>query len=365
MADRTYSSDGQQGNADITEERDEAATKRPVTIRDIAKKCGVSVATVSKALNGYKDVSMETSRRIRRIAEEMDYHPDPSAILLRTNISHNIGVVFEDDTSSGLVHPFFSVILNSAKKELERLGYDITFISQKMVGDSFLQHVRYRKCDGILIANVNFHAPGIIQLVRSEIPFITIDYQVKNHSCVMSDNEEGGYELTKYLIDHGHRKIAFIHGEDTLVTQKRLAGFYRALKESGIDEDEVSVHDGRYNDPKFNNEIVKEIMNSRNKPTAIMFSDDFSYIGGRRVLRELGYRIPQDVSAVGYDGIDVGQIMEPALTTYRQDAEGIGRLAAQKLIEMVVNRKSSIIEEIGVKGRLLVGETVRDIRYRN
>ncbi|MGN0362431.1 MAG: LacI family DNA-binding transcriptional regulator [Bilifractor sp.] len=355
-------SGGQQKDARNGSTGDETASMRPVSIRDIARECGVSVATVSKALNGYKDVSEETARKIRRVAEKLDYHPDPSAIQLRTNISHNIGVVFEDETSSGLLHPYFSSILNSAKNELERLGYDITFISQKMVGDSFLRHVRYRKCDGILIANVNFRDLKIQQLVQSDIPFITIDYQVQNHSCVMSDNEEGGYELTRYLIDHGHRRIAFIHGEDTLVTQKRLQGFHRALKEAGIGADEYSEHNGKYNNPDYNCGVLRRIMSGSVKPTAIMFSDDFSYIGGRRVLRGLGYSIPGDISAVGYDGIDVGQILEPSLTTYRQDAEGIGRLSAQKLIEIVVNRRSSVVEEIQVRGRMLIGETVRDIR---
>ncbi|MCC6093929.1 MAG: LacI family transcriptional regulator [Eubacterium sp.] len=353
---------GQLRNARNGSAADADALKRPVSIRDIAKACGVSVATVSKALNGYKDVSEETAHKIRRMAEKLDYHPDPSAIQLRTNISHNIGVVFEDETSSGLLHPYFSSILNSAKNELERLGYDITFISQKMVGDSFLRHVRYRKCDGILIANVNFKDLKIQQLVQSDIPFITIDYQVMNHSCVMSDNEEGGYELTRYLIENGHRRIAFIHGEDTLVTQKRLQGFRRALSEAGIGTDEYSEYDGKYNNPAYNSEVLRTIMSGSVKPTAIMFSDDFSYIGGRRVLRELGYSIPGDISAVGYDGIDVGQILEPSLTTYRQDAEGIGRLSAQKLIEIVVNWRSSAVEEIKVNGRMLIGETVRDIR---
>ena len=101
-----------------------------VTIKDISKQCGVSPATVSKALNGYGDISTETAEMIRKTAQEMHYMPNAAARQLKTNMSHNIGVLFVDDTMSGLTHEYFSAILNSAKEEAERLGYDITFISR-------------------------------------------------------------------------------------------------------------------------------------------------------------------------------------------------------------------------------------------
>ena len=103
-----------------------------VTIKDISKQCGVSPATVSKALNGYGDISSETAEMIRRTAQEMHYMPNAAARQLKTNMSHNIGVLFVDDTMSGLTHEYFSAILNSAKEEAERLGYDITFISRNV-----------------------------------------------------------------------------------------------------------------------------------------------------------------------------------------------------------------------------------------
>ena len=111
-----------------------------VTIKDLSKLCEVSPATVSKALNGYGDVGQETTERILRAAREMHYMPNAAARQLKTNISHNIGVVFEDETMSGLTHEYFSQILNSAKNTVEALGYDITFISQTIGGRSFTEH---------------------------------------------------------------------------------------------------------------------------------------------------------------------------------------------------------------------------------
>ena len=186
------------------------------TIKDISRACGVSPATVSKALNGYSEISKETVDLVRRTAKEMHYMPDAAARLLKTNISHNIGVLFEDGTMSGLTHEYFSLILNSVKKEAEKLGYDITFISRYIGGQevSFLEHCRYRRCDGVVIACVDFESAPVIELVRSEVPIVTIDYTFDNISCILSDNIEGNRKLTSHLIEAGHRKIAFIHGEE-------------------------------------------------------------------------------------------------------------------------------------------------------
>ena len=157
-----------------------------VTIRDISKACHVSPATVSKALNGYPDIGAATAERIRAKARELHYMPNAAARQLKTNASHNIGIVFEDGAESGLTHEFFSMILNSAKTEIEKLGYDITFVSSRVGGNSFLEHCRYRKVDGVLIACVNFQTKQIRDLMNSEFPVVTIDYSYDNHSCVMS-----------------------------------------------------------------------------------------------------------------------------------------------------------------------------------
>ena len=331
------------------------------TIKDIARAAGVSTSTVSKALNGYGDVGAQTAEKIRKIAQEMNYLPDAAARVLKTNRSYNIGIVFEDGTESGLTHEYFSHILNSAKNELENHGYDITFIGGKVGGNSFLSHCRYRKVDGVLIASVDFHNPQVVELVNSEIPTITIDYQFDSHSCVMSDNVQGAYDLVKYLVSMGHRRIAFIHGERTSVTIKRLSGFNKAAREFGLNIPAEYIRESRYHNIERTMKEAEAVLALPNRPSVLMFPDDYTAIGCRPLFEKLGVRIPEDLSITGYDGIPLSQETRPCLTTEKQDAQAIGAKAAAKLVDLIENKDSQIVEQIVVEGTLLKGETVKRI----
>ncbi len=334
-----------------------------ITIRDIAKKCGVSVSTVSKALNHYGDVGEKTAERIRQTAREMHYIPNTAARQLKTNISHNIGVLFIDETGSGLTHEYFAAILDAARNEAEKLGYDITFIGQNLGNEpmSFLEHSRYRKCDGVLIANVDFENPAVIDLVKSEIPVVTIDFAFDSTSCVTSDNIAGCYGLTEHLISKGHRKIAFICGERTSVTNKRLIGFNRALQDHEITIPDEYLVQGKYHDPGKSREGTRFLMELPDPPSAILYPDDYSYLGGMVELERMGLSIPEDVSVAGYDGVPLSDVLRPRLTTWHQDAEQIGKRSARKLIEKIEHSSTCIDEEIPVSGWLMEGTSVADL----
>lgn len=333
-----------------------------VTIKDISKACGVSPATVSKALNGYDDISEETIRLVKQTARELNYTPNAAARLLKTSISHNIGVLFVDETMSGLTHEYFSYILNSVKEEAERNGYDITFISQTLGKRkmSFLQHCLYRNCDGVVIASVNFDSPAVHELISSKVPVITIDYAFDNISSVLSDNVEGAYELTSYLLDKGHRRIAFIHGEQTSVTSKRLVGFNKALRERGISIPPEYLVQGRYHDADSVRKATARLLDLAVPPTAIMFPDDISFLGGQAELTSRGLRIPEDISVCGYDGINLAGLLQPPLTTWHQDADSIGKESVRKLIESIEHRSTCAAEQIMVSGQLVPGASVRE-----
>ena len=333
-----------------------------VTIKDISRKCGVSPATVSKALNGYDDISEETIRLVRQTASELNYTPNAAARLLKTSISHNIGVLFVDDTMSGLTHEYFSYILNSVKEEAEISGYDITFISQKLGKRkmSFLQHCLYRNCDGVVIASVNFDSKAVHELINSDVPVVTIDYAFDNVSSVLSDNVEGAYELTSYLLNMGHRKIGYIFGEQTSVTNKRLVGFNKALKEHGVSIPPEYLVQGRYHDAEVVREATARLMDLPDPPTAIMFPDDISFLGGQAELTRRGLRIPEDISVCGYDGINLSGLLQPPLTTWHQDADRIGKESVRKLIETIEHRSTCAAEQIMVSGQLVSGSSVRE-----
>ncbi|MDF3000801.1 MAG: hypothetical protein K0Q48_920 [Bacillota bacterium] len=334
-----------------------------VSMKDISIKCGVSVATVSKALNGQSDIGKQTAFHIRKVAKEMGYFPNAAARALKTNRTNNIGVLFVDKMQSGLMHEYFSSLLNSIKAEAERGGYDVTFISSN-IGQSkmsYLEHCRYRACDGVVIACADFNDPSVVELVQSEIPVVTIDHVFNDKTSILSNNVRGVKDLVEFLAEQGHRKIAFIHGEDTSVTQKRIASFYRTCQELGIAVPDHYVKSALYHDPASSGEATKELLALTDRPTCIMYPDDFSFMGGRNVLDERGLKIPEDISVTGYDGIFLSQILQPALTTVRQDTISIGREAAARLIESIENPKAAVAEQVMIDGQLLPGNSVKRI----
>ena len=186
-----------------------------VSLKMIAEKCGVSPATVSKALNDQKDVSEETKKRIREQAREMGYFPNAAARALKTNHSYNLGVLFKEEADRGLQHEYFSGVLNSLKVQAEKQGYDITFINscfenRKM---TYYDHCKYRNFEGVAIVCADFNDPDVLELMNSEIPTVTIDYIHENCTAVSSNNIRGMEELVRHIHSQGHKRIAYIHGQ--------------------------------------------------------------------------------------------------------------------------------------------------------
>lgn len=334
-----------------------------VSMKDIAQRCGTSIATVSKALNGQPDISEATRTKICAIAEEMGYMANAAARLLKTNRSYNLGVLFFDERLSGLSHEYFSTILESFKTEAEAHGYDITFINSHVGtrNNSYLQHCLYRALDGVIIACVNFKDPQVMELVSSDIPTVTIDRVFKNHTSVISDNISGMQEVVKYVHGKGHRKIAFIHGEDTAVTADRLTGFKRACSELGLKPNPQYIRQSRYHDSESCRKITKKLLELPERPTCILFPDDISYLGGLNAILEAGLQIPKDISAVGYDGIKLSQVMTPRLTTFHQDANALGSTAAQLLIRLIEKPNATLPQQAVISGWLIEGQSVAEI----
>ncbi len=337
-----------------------------VSMKDIAKACNVSVATVSKALSGQQDIGEETRKRIALKAEELGYMANSAARALKTNRTYNIGVLFVDPMHGGLAHEFFSGVLDGIREEAEKNGYDITFINSS-VGkrpSTYLQHCLYRGVDGVVIATADFADPMVLELVNSKLPVVPIDHMFNDHASVMSDNLRGMDALVRYAVSMGHRDLALIHGEKTTVTAARLTGFYRACEELGIRVREEMVRESRFHDPEGCRRITKEILESPERPSCIFFPDDYSCIGGYNAIREAGLRVPEDISAIGYDGIPLSRILSPVLTTWRQDSGGLGRTAAARLIEQIEHPKTAILDREIISGSLQEGASVLRIRQK-
>lgn len=332
-----------------------------VSMKDISAVCGVSVATVSKALNDHSDISEETKQLIRQTAKEMGYFPNAQARALKTNRTYNIGVLFVDEARSGLTHDYFSNVLDNFKRTAEENGYDITFINSNRKGRnhlSILEHCKYRGFDGVMIAVVNFNDPQVVELVNSDIPVVTIDHLFNNRIAIISDNIKGMSDLLTYVYEQGHRRIAYIHGADSSVTQNRLSSFYRTAEKLGITVPDEYIKEAPYRDTKAAGEATEELLNLKEPPTCILYPDDFACYGGINVIKERGLNIPEDISVAGYDGIRVGRHIEPQLTTLKQNTRELGNEAARKLIALMEHPKTTLIEQVVIPGEVYQGKTV-------
>lgn len=333
------------------------------SMKEIAQICGVSIATVSKALNGQNDVGEETRERICSVAKEIGYFPNSSARALKTKRTYNLGVLFVDEAQSGLTHDYFSFVLNGFKKSVEEKGYDITFINAGKTRErmTYLEHCRYRGFDGVVIACVDFENPEVEELIKSDIPLVTIDYSFYGRASVVSDNVSGMRELLRFVVNRGHRKVAYIHGTDSAVTRNRLSSFYKTAEELGIEVPDEYIREAAYRDTFGAGLATEELLDLKFPPTCILYPDDFSCFGGINKIKDRGLRIPEDISVVGYDGIRIGRHIEPQLTTYRQNTEAIGEQAAEKLIDLIERPKTTIVEQITIGGEVYEGKTVKKI----
>lgn len=334
------------------------------SLKDISKACGVSVATVSKALNNHTDIGEETRAHIKKVAKEMGYSPNLSARALKTNRTHGIGVLFVDEATNGLTHDHFAAVLDSFKRTAERSGYDITFINcyrDREDRMTYLEHSRYRGFDGVILACIDFDDPEVVELVQSDIPVVTIDHIFNNRIAVLSDNVTGIRDLLELIYHKGHRKIAYIHGADSAVTKNRVSSFYRTAEMLGLEVPDEYIREAAYRDTATTYTVTNQLLDLPDPPTCIIFPDDFAAFGGINAIRERGLRIPEDISVAGYDGIPAARHLEPQLTTVRQDAEQIGCVAARQLISLIERPKSTIVEQIVIPGTVLEGRSVASI----
>lgn len=335
-----------------------------VSMKDIAAACGVSIATVSKALNDHKDIGSNTKQSIKNMAKEMGYFPNLSARALKTNRTYNLGVLFADESMSGLTHSYFSNVLDSFKVTAEEQGYDITFLNcsrKRKNRMSYVEHARYRGLDGIMIACIFFEDPEVVELLSSNVPVVTIDYVFDGNMSVTSDNISGMKELVTYIIGKGHKKIAYIHGNETSVTVNRLSSFYNITEEFDLQIPDEYVRPGFYTDMQLAAKRTEELLDLKEPPTCIIYPDDYAAIGGINVIRNRGLRVPQDISIAGYDGISIAYQFQPNLTTVKQNTREIGKIAAEKLIDLIEKPKSTLIEQVIVKAELVMGDSVKEL----
>lgn len=336
-----------------------------VSIKEVAKRCGVSVATVSKALNDKSDIGEETKKKIREIADEMGYLPNATARALRSKKSYSIGVLFGDEKGAALTDEFFPKVLNAFKLAVEKRGYEIIFIN-KEIGNhtmTYLEHCRYRGVDGVVLAYAPFWEPEVIELIKSDIPIVTVDRIFEEKTSVCFDYTQGMRDLVAYIHGKGHRKIAYIHGEwlEDSITSERLDSFCRTMEDLGLRVPDAYVKKGKYLDFRLAGELTEELLDLPDPPTCILYPNDFSALGGIGMIYKRKLAIPDDISVAGYDGIPLAEATTPELTTLKQDSEGMGEAIAERIVALIENPGKEPVKRVVIKGKVSPGGTVKSV----
>ena len=330
----------------------------PVTIREIADKCGLPANLTGRVLNDYIEIDEQTRRRVLDAARELGF---PMTRRIQGSFTRNLGVLFVDESYSGLTHPFCAAMLNAFKAEVEAHGYDITFINHNIGAhhSTFLEHCRTRNVDGVCLACVDFYSKEVEELLNSDIPCVTVDHPWKGHPCVLSDNRSGLKLLVDYAVSLGHRRIAFISGQrNSEVTEARITAFTEAMKAHDLPIPKGYLVEGRYDETDVVRALVSKLLDRLDRPTCILLPDDASYFGAQEAIREHELRIPADISVAGYDGIRLTQSLRPQLTTVRQNSEELGRRAALQLIDRLEHPGVEKFEPLTIPVNLIKGATL-------
>ena len=316
------------------------------TIYEIAKIAGVSPTTVSKVINNYPDVSDKTRARIQKILNEENFLPNAQAQFLSTKKTWTLGIVYFEDLGVGLNHPFFSAVLEAFKKQADKHGYSLLFGSKndRLKNDTFLEYFKYRSVDGIAIICTDPNDKETLELIESDFPIVVIDMFNKNTSTVTSDNVEGCNLAINYLYDLGHRKIAHISGasySDNWPSTIRKEGYIKAMNRLNLKILDGYIADGVNFDVSGGYKAMKDLLKLKERPTAVFASCDKIAIGAINAIKEAGLSIPEDISIIGFDDIELAKYITPKLTTIRQKCDEIGKTTVDLLVEQI-NQKAKL-----------------------
>lgn len=337
-----------------------------VTIKDVAKRCGYSITTVSKALNDYSDISDKTKKMILDLCDEMGYVPNLSARSLVSKKSYTIGIIFEEVTGVGLQHPLFSKILESFKSVVEASGYDIMFLSKHLGNEkgSYLEHSKRKQVEAILVLCGEYNSKDMLDLYNSKIPTVVIDFNLEDVCNITSNNRQGVFQAIKYLSDLGHTDIGNIYGGDYLeIGRLRRDCFQEAMIKYKLNFDESYMESGNFFSKENGFDAMNNILSREKQPTAIFCASDMLAIGAIQAIKQAGKSVPEDYSIIGFDGIDVGQIITPRLTTIRQDTNKMGKIAANQILQMINDKNHRRTKEtFTVDTQLITGGTTKVLR---
>jgi len=331
-----------------------------VTLKDIARKCGLSTATVSKALNGMPDVSLATAEYVRSVARDMGYQAAEIMLTNRQRGAQRVALLAYTGPVNFLGHQYIANVTGAVYALLDREGYEVFVMSRKPLirAESYADYLSAEGFEGVVVIGEQQEVATLDELARTELPFVSVDRVFQERSCVLSDNRQGLRDLTEHALSMGHRRIAYIHGEETSVTRERIDGYMYALSRAGVPFDEALLVPSHYNDPLCVERATHALMDLADPPTCILCPDDMSALGSLRAFYDRRMRVPDDISVAGYDGGLIAEAAAPRLTTIRQDIDHIARMAVELLIRAMSDQPKQAARRVSIPGKLSIGDSV-------
>jgi LacI family transcriptional regulator len=328
------------------------------TIRDIAKIAGVSISTVSLALNDSNRVSAKTLQKIEQAIQATGYRVDPVASSLKSGSSKLIGVVAGD-----VANPFFGRLLNQIQSCAIENGHLVIVSASRGVAlheGQILDFLSGQRVAGILLSPHGKDQSFIDHINRLRMPIVLVDHKVEGLETdfVGSDNVLASAMLTEYLIRLGHKRIALIAGEEGLYSaDKRTEGFYATMNAAGIEVDENLVIDAKYDGDRAYDETMR-LLTRANPPTAIVAANNVMALGALHAIQSLGFKCPEDISLTCIDDVPWSNVIQPKLTMAVQPIEEIGKLASDMLFERIASPGKKIAPRAAITTpKLIIGNS--------
>ncbi len=316
-----------------------------LTIKDIAKKAGVSITTVSRVLNQKEEgMTEETREKVMRVIEEAQYQPNQFARGLVTKQSKLLGLIVPT-----IANPFFPELCRGAEDEANKRNYSLVICNsddQSEKEERYLRVLKEQQVDGIILSSKDRLTPSSEELIKEgKIPCALLDRGIegKKYTAVYLDNETGGYLAGKHLTDLGHRNIACISGPYSIKNSfERVRGFRLALEKVGLDYHKLLQTEGDFT-IESGYEHAKNLLMTNNI-TAIFACNDLMAFGVYQAAHELNIKIPEELSVIGFDDIPIVSSLIPKLTTIRQDTYEMGRKAVELLINQIETGKTESVQ---------------------
>ena len=312
-----------------------------ITIKTIAKLAGVSIATVSKVVNGKdQNITEGTRNRVLEVIRENNYVPNRIASSMVTKKTKTLGLVIPD-----IANPFFPEIARGVEDKAKEKGYNVILCNtdndiEKEEG--YIEMLQEKMVDGIIFTSSSRRKNVSQSLLKLQIPVITVDRNIeglKTKGLVRVDNEIGAYDAVKYMIDRGYKKILHITGPiASRPTRERLKGYKRALESNNIAYDEKLVYEGSFSS-EWGYECIDKIISDDIEFDGVFCGNDLIAMGVIKELKNHELKVPDDIGVVGFDDIYLAVMIEPELTTVRQPTYEMGYKAAELLINTLENKE--------------------------